>query len=215
MPPVRPTPPHMVRTPLWVTILLAALAGGGGVLISQPSTPTPVADPVTQTTSVSTPAAPVVAPTVVTPSWEGIPVTVVCPLSTDDTSLRDACPEYFTSSWQTAAVRDGYTSGSQKLAKVDCAMDHLSQLDLVTQQSLTCRDGLNAAIYGQDGSGGGKCAADIATYCQGVHPTPGSNPTDLCLQLVVTDGNPATQLSALCATAVANHKYAEDQVKAR
>ena len=195
---------------------ILAVATGAAVYSVVPSAPeVPVAPSVPVVVpAVVAPVAPVVvAPTAVAvaaaPTWEGAPVTVVCPLSASDASLRAACPEYFTSAWQTAAIRDGYTSGSQKLAKVDCAFAHLAQLDAVTAESLTCRDALNAAVYGKDGSGGGACATEIATLCKGVHPSPGSNPTDLCLQAVVTDGNTSTNLSAACATAVANHAYAE------
>lgn len=214
-----PAPVPSRRIP-WIGAILLAVTAGGGYVATRPSAPTgpePVA-------VIEPPAAPVVVPTISaaptepvlvvaanatpSPTWQGIPVTVVCPTSTDDTSLRAACPEYFTGGWKTAAVRDGYTSGSQKLAKVDCAMDHLDKLDAVTRESLTCRDSLNAAIYGQGGSGGGLCATEIATLCRGVHPTPGSNPTDICLQ------DQVTKLSAACATAVANHAYAEAAIKA-
>lgn len=164
-------------------------------VVDVPATPS-VAAPSSLTTSLTT-----------APSWNGIPVTVVCPTSTTD-SLQAVCPAEFGADWQAAAIAAGYNSGSQKLAKVACGLANLSKLDTVTADSLTCRDGLNTAVYGVNGSGGA-CTSEIATYCKGVHPTPGSNPTDLCLQGVVTDGDASTNLSSACATAVANHAYAE------
>ena len=222
-------PPSRLSPPIYLA-LLATLgiggAAGGRYLLTRPTGPdldpvSPVVDlaPVAAPAPVVPVEPPAVVEAVVAPpavpgaSWAGIPVTVVCPAG-NEASLRAVCPEYFGRDWKAAAERDGYTSGSQKLAKVDCGFAHLDELDAVTAESLTCRDGLNAAIYGQDGKGGGACAAEIGTYCRGVHPTPGSNPTDLCLQAVVEDGDPATVLSAACQQAVANHKWNEDATKA-
>lgn len=228
-----PTSPPSRLSPRMIALLLGASVlgiGGGTFVMARPTGP--ALDPTAPTVDLAKPApvvdaapvAPVEPPAPVAPvvepvaassaSWAGIPVTVQCPAG-NEASLRAACPEYFTSGWKAAAERDGYSTGSQKLAKVDCGFAHLDQLDAVTRESLTCRDGLNAAIYGQDGKGGGACAADLRTYCRNVHPTPGSNPTDLCLQAVVEDGDPATVLSDACAQAVANHAWNEAATKAR
>lgn len=112
--------------------------------------------------------------------------------------IENYCSGFNTADWAEFAQENGYTDASWKLGLVACLEANREFTSQACDDSLDRRAALNEDVNTA-------CREDRAKYCQGVEPSPGSEPQIDCLK------ENYESLSLTCAEAVDAHEDAKPE----